>query len=119
MGTEINRTLETLRGRWPGQRLYVFLDNNSPHRHPHVRAWAGDNETELVPLPTYGSWLNWIGSEFAALRYDARNRSDHRRHAKQNTAISGYGRDGDRRTRPKTTSPELTRSWTSYPAKAA
>ncbi|MFD5031510.1 transposase [Streptomyces sp. NPDC058405] len=45
----------------PGQKLYVVLDNFSPHKHAKIRAWVADNDVELVFLPTYGSWLNWIG----------------------------------------------------------
>ncbi|XKK40084.1 IS630 family transposase [Nocardiopsis sp. ARC36] len=113
--------LKTLRARWPGQRLYVVLDNYSPHRHPHVRAWAADNEVELVFLPTYGLWLNWIESEFAALRYYALNGTDHRSHAEQNAAIGAYVRYRNRRARPKISFARSSpiRSWTSYPAKAA
>ncbi|MGP4089870.1 transposase [Streptomyces sp. KR55] len=51
--------LKILRTRWPGEKLYVVLDNFSPHKHAKVRAWAADNDIELVFLPTYGSWLNW------------------------------------------------------------
>ena len=61
--------LKVLRARWLGEKLYVVLDNFSPHRHLTVRRWAEDHDVELVFLPTYGSWLNWIESEFAALRY--------------------------------------------------
>ena len=41
-------------------------------------------------LPTYASWLNWIESEFAALRYFALNGTDHRSHAEQDAAIGDY-----------------------------
>ncbi|MEV6868175.1 IS630 family transposase [Streptosporangium subroseum] len=82
--------LKTLRERWPGEKLYVIMDNYSPHKHAQVRAWAADNDVELVFLPTYGSWLNWIESEFAALRYYALNGTDHRTHDEQNAAIGGY-----------------------------
>jgi hypothetical protein len=60
--------LKSLRQRWPADRLYVVLDNFSPHKHPMVREWATANDVTLVFLPTYGSWLNWIESEFAAPR---------------------------------------------------
>ncbi|WP_309117981.1 transposase [Saccharothrix sp.] len=50
-----------------------WSDNFSPHRHPDVRNWAADNDAELVFLPAYSSWLNWIEAEFAALRYFALN----------------------------------------------
>jgi hypothetical protein len=74
-----------------------------------------------VFTPAYTSWLNWIESEFAALRYFARGGTDHRGHTEQNTAIAGYIRWRNHRCGPKTgfaiDSP--IRTWTSYPAKAA
>ncbi|MFJ2175671.1 transposase [Streptomyces sp. NPDC087851] len=73
--------LKSLRARWPGEKLYVVLDNFSPHNHVDVRTWTADNDVELVFLPTYGSWPNWIEAEFAALRYFALNGTDHRTHA--------------------------------------
>jgi hypothetical protein len=57
-----------------------------------VRTWATDNDIELIFLPTYGSWLNWIEAEFAALRYFALNGTDHRSHDEQNAAIGAYVR---------------------------
>jgi hypothetical protein len=41
---------------------------------------TGADDIELVFLPTYGSWLNWIRSEFVALRHFALNGTDHRSH---------------------------------------
>lgn len=113
--------LKTLRARWPGEKLYVVLDNFSPHKHPNVRAWATANGVELVFLPTYGSWLNWIESEFAALRYFALNGTDHRSHGEQNAAIAAYVCWRNARAEPKTAfAPESPiRAWTQYPAKAA
>jgi hypothetical protein len=55
----------------------------------------------LVFLPTYGSWLNWIEAEFAALRYFALDGTDHRSHAEQNTAIASYVRRRNSRAQPK------------------
>ncbi|MFB7223238.1 transposase [Streptomyces sp. NPDC002596] len=113
--------LTTLRARWPGEKLYVVMDNFSPHKHPNVRAWAADNQVELVFLPTYGSWLNWIESELAALRYFALNGTDHRTHDEQNAAISAYIRWRSARAEPKTNSATDSpiRTWTHYPAMAA
>jgi transposase len=58
--------LETLRARRPGEKLYVIVDNFSPHKRVEVQEWAAFNNVELVFLPTYSSWLNWIEAEFAA-----------------------------------------------------
>jgi transposase len=113
--------LKSLRARWPGEKLYVVCDNFSPHHHAQVKIWCADNQVELVFLPTYGSWLNWIESEFAALRYFALNGTDHRSHTEQNAAIADYVRWHNTNAEPKVNfavgSP--IRSWTHYPAKAA
>lgn len=113
--------LKSLRRRWPSERLHVVCDNYSPHKRAEVRAWAAANDVELVYLPTYRSWLNWIESEFAALRYFALNGTDHRTHDDQNAAIAAYIRWHNHNAQPKvsfaTSSP--IRSWTSYPAKVA
>jgi hypothetical protein len=50
---------------------------------------AGENDVELVFLPTYSSWLNWIESESAALSYFAPNGTDHRSHAGQDDRRPG------------------------------
>lgn len=86
--------LKALRARWPGEKLYVVLDNFSPHKHPEVRAWAAAHDVELVFLPTYGSWLNWIESEFAALRYFALNGTE-RRHRRLRPPPQRPGRSKD------------------------
>ena len=118
---EFLNLLRALRVCWPGDELYVVLDNFSPHKHLNVRAWAASNDIELVFLPTYGSWLNWIESEFAALRYFALNGTDHRTHAQQNAAIGACIRRRNALAEPKTHfAPDSPiRQWTEHPSKAA
>lgn len=113
--------LKTLRSRWPDEKLYLICDNFSPHHHPAVRTWAAAHDVELVFLPTYGSWLNWIESEFAALRYFALDGTDHRSHTEQNTAVRAYLRWRNARAEPKTgfATDSPIRSWTHYPANVA
>jgi transposase len=113
---ELLSFLRLLRCRWPGQTLYVILDNFSPHKHPQVLSWAAANHTELVFLPTYASWLNWIEPEFAAVRYFALNGTDHRTHAEQGDAIAGYMRWRNARAQPKRDfAPDsVIRTWTDY-----
>jgi transposase len=93
---------KALRRRWPGQRLYLVLDNYGPHGRPEVRTWCAANNIELVFLPTNASWLNWIECEFTALRYFALAGTDHRSHTEQNAAIAAYIRWRNARARPKT-----------------
>jgi transposase len=93
---------KTLRRRWPGQRLYLVLDNFSPHKHPNVTTWCAANNVELVFLPTNSSWLNWIEREFTGVRYFALNGTDHQSHNEQDTAIGAYIRWRNQRTIPQT-----------------
>jgi transposase len=113
--------LKLLRARWPGQKLYVICDNFSPHKHPNVTGWAAGNNVELVFLPTYSSWLNWIESEFAALRYFTLGGTDHRTHAWQGEMIDKYMRWHNARAQPKTSfAPgSVIRTWTGYQTNVA
>ncbi|GIG93268.1 transposase [Plantactinospora endophytica] len=104
--------LKTLRRRWPDQKLHVIVDNFSPHKHPEVHAWCTANRVDLVFLPTNASWLYWIESEFAAVRYFALNGTDHRSHAEQDTAIGDYIRWRNHHAQPKPRSPPVPRSAT-------
>ncbi|WP_245007924.1 IS630 family transposase [Nocardia nova] len=99
--TEFRAFLQTLRARWPGEKLYVILDNYSPHKRREVLDWCASENVELVFLPTYSSWLNWIESEFTALRYFALNGTDHRSHGEQDDAIGAYVRWRNRHAEPK------------------
>lgn len=94
--------LRQLRRRFAEGRLYLVLDNFSPHKTKQVRDWCTANDVELVFTPTNASWLNWIECEFTALRYFALNGSDYRNHATQNRAIASYIRWRNARAKPKT-----------------
>ncbi len=48
-------------------RIYWIQDNLSCHWTPAIRSWAADNNVELVPTPTYASYLNRIESHFGAI----------------------------------------------------
>jgi transposase len=48
-------------------RIYWIQDGLSCHWTPSIRAWAESNNVELVPTPTYASFLNRIESTFGAL----------------------------------------------------
>jgi hypothetical protein len=50
---EFLHLLTVLRQRYPDERLYVILDNFSPHKRAEVTAWCEDNNVELVFIPTY------------------------------------------------------------------
>ena len=49
------------------ERIYLILDNFSPHLRPEIRRWARKNNVSLVWTPTNASWLNHIEPEFTEL----------------------------------------------------
>ena len=108
--------LKLVRQQWPAGTLYVVLDNFAPHKDTKVTSWAAASDVELVFLPTYSSWLNWIESEFAALRHFTLSGTDHRSHAQQGDAIARYMRWRNARAEPKRNfaADSVIRTWTGY-----
>jgi len=100
-GREFLASLKQLRSRFPVGRLYVVCDNFSPHKKSQVSDWCAAHDVELVFTPSNASWLNWIESEFTALRYFTLDGSDYPSYTAQETAIAGYIRWTNRRAKPK------------------
>jgi len=60
--------LQTVRMRYrPPQRIYLVIDNLSTHWTNDIRVGAANGRVELVPTPTYASYLNRIECHFAAI----------------------------------------------------
>ncbi|MCL6446043.1 MAG: transposase [Alicyclobacillus sp.] len=88
---DILRFLKVLRRRYHrSERLYIVLDNFSPHKHERVRNWAGRNNVELVYTPTQASWLNRIECHFGPVRKFVLNGSDYENHQALANAIRAY-----------------------------
>lgn len=49
------------------KRIYWIQDNLSCHWTKDIRHWAAEHNVELVPTPTYASYLNRIESHFGAI----------------------------------------------------
>src|SRR4051794_35845416 len=60
--------LQTIRMRYAARRrIYLVMDNLSTHWTKDIRAWADCSNVELVPTPTYASFLNRIECHFWAV----------------------------------------------------
>jgi hypothetical protein len=60
--------MRQIRLAYPAEtRIYWIQDNLSCHWTPPIRAWAEHSNVELVPTPTYASYLNRIESHFGAI----------------------------------------------------
>jgi hypothetical protein len=67
--------LKQIRGCYPRRlRIYWIQDNLSANWTPHIRAYADAHNIELVPTPTYASYLNRIECHFLPIsEFDVKN----------------------------------------------
>lgn len=94
--------LARMRKKYPKKhRIYLVLDNFSPHRRPEVKAWAAGNNVILVWTPTNASWLNRIECQFTELKEFALSNSDYRSHQDLQAAIHRFLAYRNRRQRKK------------------
>ena len=64
-GSENLAFLKQIRGCYPQRlRIYWIQDNLSANWTPDIRTYAADHNIELVPTPTYASYLNRIECHF-------------------------------------------------------
>jgi transposase len=83
--------LKSLRRKYPKEeRLYIILDNFSPHGHQKVQDWGKKNNIKFVFTPTNASWLNRIECHFGALRKFVLQNSNYESHDELGTAIQKY-----------------------------
>jgi transposase len=67
-GTSTLTFMRQIRLAYPSHiRLYWIQDGLSSHWTPAIRAFAEANNMELVPTPTYASYLNRIEATFGAI----------------------------------------------------
>jgi transposase len=60
--------LTQIRGSYPARRrIYWIQDNLSANWTPDIRKYAATNKVELVPTPTYASYLNPVECHFATI----------------------------------------------------
>lgn len=72
------------------EKLYIILDNFSPHIKEEVTDWCRDNNVFLEFLPTNASWLNKIESHFTAIKKFAIRNSNYSSHKELRTGIRRY-----------------------------
>lgn len=67
-GSDMLAFMRQIRLAYPNrQRIYWIQDNLSANWVPAIRAYAAANKIELVPTPTYASYLNPVECHFSAL----------------------------------------------------
>jgi transposase len=102
-GSDVLGFMRTIRLIYPDrQKLYWIQDNLSANWTPDIRAYAAANRIELVPTPTYASYLNRIESHFRPIQEFVFNNTDYRDWDTAQRAVADYithrnGADRDRR----------------------
>jgi transposase len=74
----------------PSTRLYLIQDNLSSHWHADLQRFARASNMELVPTPTYASWLNAIEAHFGPLKRFCLTNSDDPDHRTRRRRIYRY-----------------------------
>jgi transposase len=83
--------LKWLRARYASKEtLHIVMDNYGPHLKMEVLQWTETHNIKLYFVPTNGSWLNRIESQFTALKKFALNDSDFHSHEEQQASIMSY-----------------------------
>lgn len=83
--------LKAVRRRYPPEaRIHLVMDNLSAHWTEEITTWAAGSNVELVPTPTYASFLNRIEAEFGVMVSFVFAGSDYRDHAEIARATSAY-----------------------------
>jgi hypothetical protein len=98
---EVLAFYQAIRRRYPAAlRIYLVNDNLALPWTPTIRAWAAAHNVELIPTPTYASYLNRIECHFQPLREFVLNASDYPSHAEVARAFRRYlyRREADHQT---------------------
>jgi transposase len=67
-GADVLAFITQIRACYPARRrIYWIQDNLSANWTPDIRAYAAANRMELVPTPTYASYLNPVECRFSAI----------------------------------------------------
>jgi len=88
---DVLRAFRWMRTHYPlKERIYLILDNFSPHVRPEIRRWARTNKVSLVWTPTNASWLNHIEPEFTELHDFVLTNSNYTSHPEMKQAFIDF-----------------------------
>ena len=83
--------LKLIRRRYLAEvRIHLIMDNLSSHWTEAVTSWAEGANVELVPTPTYASWLNRIQCQFGVMVKLLIAGSDYADHAELQAQASAW-----------------------------
>ena len=99
---EFLQLLDRVRKQYPREiKLYLVMDNFSPHLTDEVDEWLEQNNAERVPTPTNASWMNRIECHFTPLKKFAIANSNPKDHTELGQSIQKYIKWRNRNPRKK------------------
>ena len=91
-----NETLaffKSIRNRYDdGRKIFIVLDNFSPHKKEEVVDYCDDNNITLVFTATNASWMNRIQCHFTPIKHFVINNSEYANHDEIAKALREYVR---------------------------
>lgn len=88
---EFLQLLARVRKQYPiNIKLFLVMDNFSPHLTSEVDEWLLKNNSERVLTPTNASWMNRIECHFAPLKKFAIANSNPKNHSELRKSIQDY-----------------------------
>ncbi len=88
---EVLDVFKRMRSRYPAkERVFLILDNFSPHRRPEIRRWARKNNVSLVWTPTNASWMNHIECQFTEPKAYVLSNSYYKSHREMQSAWNAF-----------------------------
>ena len=88
---EVLAFFKVIRRRYPAdKRIYIVLDNFSPHHKKEVRDWCAGHNVVLVFIATNASWMNRIECHFAPIKTFVICNSDYPDHNSIGKAMQDY-----------------------------
>jgi transposase len=99
---EVLQALKRMRVMYPAdERIYLVLDNFSPHKRVEIKSWAKANKVSLVWTATNASWLNRIESQFTEMKEYTLSNSNYQSHKEIQDAIHKFERYRNKRNKKK------------------
>jgi transposase len=99
---EVLQAMKRMRSMYPAdERIYLVLDNFSPHKRIEILSWAKANKVSLVWTATNASWLNRIESQFTEMKEYTLSNSNYKSHKEIQNAIHKFTRYRNKRNKKK------------------
>lgn len=99
---EVLSVLKIIRRQYPiTERLYIVMDNFSPHKKVEIEDWLSESNVEIEFTPTNASWLNRIECQFTEMKKFVFECTDYKSHTEVKSATYKFLRYRNKRNKKR------------------